>query len=210
MPKLIPAILTDNPVKLEQMMRVVEEMADEAHIDFMDGIFVETVSVHAQSLVACHPSIDVEAHLMVKHPETFVASFKETRVKRIIFHVEAVDNVDFMIRLFKDEGFLVGLALNPETALERIIEHLSELNLVHFLTVYPGRQGNPFQPQVLDKILSLRERWPSGIISVDGGIKKDNIVAVAESGADRLIVGSVLWESPDPKRTFGELKSKVA
>lgn len=209
MAKLIPAILTDNPVKLEQMMRVVEKLTDEAHIDFMDGMFVETISVHAQSLIAAKPQIDLEVHLMVRHPEAFVALFRETRVKRIIFHAEAVENIDFMIRLFKDEGFLAGLALNPESPVEKVLEHLPELDLVHFLTVDPGRQGNPFQPQVLEKILSLRERWPSGTISVDGGVKKDNIVAVCEAGVDRIVVGSALWESPDPANTFLELENKI-
>jgi len=207
--KLIPAILTDNPDKLEKMMRAVETMADEAHIDFMDGEFVETLSIPAQSLIACHPTIDLEAHLMVKRPDAFIVPFKETMVKRIIFHAEAVDNIDFMIRLFKDEGFRAGLAINPETPVEYVLEHLPEVDLVHFLTVHPGRQGNPFQPTVLDKMRSLRKTWSTGTISVDGGIKIDNIEEVVRAGADRVIVGSALWQSTNPKQTFLELKKKL-
>src|SRR3990172_12596850 len=122
MAKVIPAILTDDPRKLEQMMRAVEKMADEAHIDFLDGDFVETVSISPQALVATNPKIDLEAHLMVKRPDLFIVPFKETRVKRIIFHADAVDNSDFLIRLFKDEGFAVGIAINPETSLEAVLQ----------------------------------------------------------------------------------------
>lgn len=209
MPKVIPAILTDDPVDLEKKMRQVEKWTDEAHIDFMDGEFVETVSVPAQSLIACNPTIDLEAHLMVTRPDAFVVPFKETRVKRIIFHADAVDNRDFLIRLFKDEGFLVGLAINPETNIESVLGHLSEVDLVHFLTVHPGKQGNPFQPKVLDKLHQLRKKWPSGTMSVDGGVNTENIKEIVEAGADRIAVGSSIWQADDPHTAFLNLKERL-
>jgi ribulose-phosphate 3-epimerase len=209
MPKLIPAILTDDPNDLTRKIRVVEKMSDEAHIDFMDGEFVETVSIHPQTLLASDPKINLEAHLMVKRPDLFVLPFRETQVGRIIFHIEAVDNLDFLIGLFKDEGFQVGLAINPETPVEVILPHLSEIDLIHFLGVHPGRQGNAFMPSVLEKIRSLREIWSSGTISVDGGIKLDNIESVASTRVDRIVVGSALWQSANPEKAFRELKAKI-
>jgi ribulose-phosphate 3-epimerase len=209
MAKVIPAILTDDPVRFEQMLRMCENLSDEVHIDFMDGKFVETVSVHPQSLVASKPTSNCEVHLMVSRPDLFIVPFKQTRVARIIFHVEAVDNVDFMVRLFKDEGFAVGLALNPETPTEQILPHLPEVDMVHFLSVHPGRQGNPFQPLVLDKIMSLRQAWRSGTISVDGGVKTDNIAAAKETGVDRIVIGSTIWQSADPQKAYHQLKEKV-
>lgn len=212
MPKVIPAILTDDPRKLDEMMRAVEKMvqADEAHIDFMDGEFVDTLSITPQALIAAKPTIDLEAHLMVMRPDLFVVPFKETRVRRIIFHAEAVDNSDFLIRLFKDEGFSVGIAINPETSLEVILQHLAEVDLVHFLTVHPGRQGNPFQPKVLEKIRELRKSWSSGTIGVDGGIGKEHLQEVKEAGVDRIVVGSYLWRSFNPQKTYQDLVTLIA
>jgi len=209
MSKVIPAILTDDPVKLEKMVRTLEKMADEVHVDFMDGEFVETISIPPQALIACQPKIPVEAHLMVKRPDLFVAPFKETMVQRIIFHVDAVDNSDFLFRLFRDEGFGVGIALNPETSLDAFVQHLPEVDFIHFLTVHPGKQGNPFQEQVLKKIRSLRESWSLGTISVDGGVNKENIDAVVAAGADRVVVGSTLWQSANPGKLFEELKRQA-
>ncbi len=209
MAKIIPAILTDDPRKLEQLVRGAEKMGDEAHIDFLDGEFISAVSVAPQALTACNPNIDVEAHLMVKRPDLFVAPFKETRVKRVIFHAEAVDNCDFLIRLFKDQGFAVGIALNPETPLEAILAHLNEVDQVLFLTAKPGKQGNPFQEQVLEKIHVLRRSWTLGTISADGGVNKDNITQVLEAGAGRIVAGSSIWQSPDSQKAYLELKSKA-
>jgi ribulose-phosphate 3-epimerase len=209
MPKLIPAILTDDPLDLERKLRQVEEWTDEAHIDFMDGEFVETLSVPPESLTSLNPRIDLEAHLMVRHPEAFVHPFQGSRIKRLIFHAEAVDNRDFIIRLFAAEGFSVGLAINPETPLDVVAEHLAEIEVVHCLTVHPGRQGNPFQPGVLDKVRRLREQWSSGTIAVDGGINQETIRAVVNAGADRLVVGSSIWRTTDPRKTFFDIKRAV-
>lgn len=209
MPKIIPAILTDDPAILAKQIRLAEGMADEVQIDFMDGQFVETVSVSPETLAATHPKITVEAHLMVKRPDLFVVPFKRNTVKRVIFHAEAVDNIDFMIRLFKDEGFSVGLALNPETSIAVVRQHLPELELVQCMGVHPGRQGNPFVPAVLDKIRSLRKEWPTGTIAIDGGVETKKIKEIVAAGTDRLVAGHAIFGLSDPLAAYHDLKQTL-
>lgn len=206
MAKIIPTILTGDPEFLVGALREVEGFADEVQIDVMDGVFVPSRSVGAQVLSQVKTKVAHEAHLMVAHPERFIPSLRHGGFKRAIFHIEATTDPKKVAQLFRAQDLEVGVAINPETPTSRVVPLLREVSMVLFLTVDPGFYGSPFISEVLGKIRALRALSPWGTISADGGISEKNIRKVVEAGADRIYVGSHVFLTRDPKKSYERLQ----
>jgi ribulose-phosphate 3-epimerase len=146
-----------------------------------------------------------EAHLMVKHPETYLEDFKRAGTKRIIFHYEATSSPQKVIALIRNLGLETGLAVNPETPVSAITPLAGEVDSVLFLSVNPGFYGSKFIPEVLDKIAAFRKSLPDIEIGIDGGIKEDNITRIARSGVDIICVGSAIFRQPQPGESYRRL-----
>lgn len=207
--RVIPAILTDDPPVLAAMVRQAEAFTDYVQIDFMDGKFVPSHSVAGEDVVAAAPKLNWEAHLMVLHPEYYFALMRQAGAKKVIFHYEAVSNPAEIVARAKESGLAVGLAINPETELARILPLTDKLDSVLFLAVHPGFYGAPFIPGVLDKIRELRRVCPGLKTGIDGGVKETNIVDVARTGVDGICVGSAIFMQKDPGASYRRLQSLV-
>lgn len=195
---VIPAILTNSPSELEKKVRTLETFAKRIQVDFCDGEFVSSQTVPTDAVQAVKAAIPIEAHLMVARPMTWIEHVSRIPVDRIIIHVEAVEKPDDIIREIRLHGRDIGLALRPKTPIDRVEPYLEDIDLVQFMTIEPGAQGQPFQPQVLPAIRLLRERNAEIRIQVDGGISATTILQVAEAGADSVIVGSALFAAGLP------------
>jgi ribulose-phosphate 3-epimerase len=207
--KIIPALLTDEPKKLETYIRQSETFTDYVQIDIMDGMFVPSKSIKAEDLAKIKTKLFLEMHLMVKDPINYAEVFKNAGAKRIIFHYEATGDVDGTIRKIQDLGLSVGIAINPETKIEALEPFLNKIDSVLFLSVNPGFYGSPFVPEVLDKIRKFRKKYSQAIISIDGGIKADNIKKVADTGVNSICVGSAILKDPNPKEAFQRLLKSI-
>ncbi len=195
---IIPAILTDDPGAFRTMIETVAGFAPEAQLDFMDGIFVPSVSVPVSSV----RNIDVvDAHLMVLEPERYSEDLRG-KVRRVIVHVEALDDVSTTVRMFVESGLSIGLAINPDTPSDTVIPVLEHLDEVLFLSVYPGYYGRPLVPEALEKARSFKERYPLVTVGIDGGVKLENVREIAATGADRIYVGSAIFLASDPAEAF--------
>jgi ribulose-phosphate 3-epimerase len=205
----VPAILTDDPKELENMVHQTQSFAGYAQFDIMDGQFVPSRSITCEHIARIAMKLNWEAHLMVLNPETYVSDFQQAGAQKIVFHYEATPSPREVISLVRTYGLKVGLAVNPETAITAITSLTSEVDSVLFLSVNPGFYGSKFIPEVLKKIEAFRKSYPDLQIGIDGGIKESNIAEVARSGVDIICVGSAIFQQPEPGKSFRHLQALV-
>ena len=200
--RIVPAILTDKLEDFQNMVDITRGFTDYAQIDFMDGFFVPSKSISLEALIGVKILLDIEAHLMVKEPNSYLASLKSVGTKKVIFHFEADTDPENVIYNIKDLGMEAGLAINPKTTISEFQSLISHVDSFLFLSVDPGFYGSPFIPGVLDEIRRFRAQFPSAFIGIDGGISLDNIKKVKAAGVDYACVGSRIFLQPDPKESY--------
>jgi ribulose-phosphate 3-epimerase len=207
--KIVPAILCDQFSLLKEMVRVSSQFCDFLHIDITDGRFVPSKSITAEDLAKAEPSVGMEAHIMVKEPEDHIDSFKSAGVERIVFHFEATDSPEYVIDEIRERDLAVGLAINPDTELDRVESLLDRIDMLLLLSVYPGFYGARFVPSVLDKAYEAKRRRHDLFLGMDGGIKVDNIRRIKDAQVDLVAVGSAILKAEDPKEAFYNLRRAV-
>ena len=201
-PIIAPSILSANFAKLgEEVDAVLAAGADWVHFDVMDNHYVPNLTIGplvCEALRKHGVTAPIDVHLMVKPVDRIIPDFAKAGASLISFHPEASEHVDRTIGLIHDSGCQAGLVLNPATPLNVLDHVLDKLDLVLIMSVNPGFGGQSFIPQALDKIRLVRERIRETgrliRLEVDGGIKIDNIGAVAEAGFfGRLWDGFLMW-----------------
>ena len=209
--KIVPAILVNNYDDLAIQIKKVEQFFDYAQVDIMDGIFVDNKSFNHNDdrdmadffNNELKTKLQFELHLMVKNPLNEIERWKNVKnVTRIIFHIESENDPLQVISKIKGNCWQAGIALNPETKIDPVIPYLEQINILQFMTVTPGRQGNPFIPQVKEKIANLKIK-PQ--ISIDGGVTLDNIKEIKSWGIDIANIGHALVMQKDIKETYNKL-----
>jgi ribulose-phosphate 3-epimerase len=155
---------------------------------------------------------------MVKPVDRIVPDFARAGAGIISFHPEASDHVDRTIALIRDHGCKAGLVFNPATPLDYLDYTLDKVDLVLLMSVNPGFGGQKFIPSVLDKIAEVRRRVDAARqasgrevwVEVDGGVKVDNIAAIAAAGADTFVAGSAIFGSGDYAKTIADMRAALA
>ncbi|MBI2037420.1 MAG: hypothetical protein HYT15_00600 [Candidatus Magasanikbacteria bacterium] len=199
LPLITPAILTNNLETFKERLQKVGKHFSSVQIDVMDGVFVDNKSFsQREELNDINSEAYFELHLMVKNPIAELATWKDVaNVTSAIFHVESDDNPAQCIQIIRQYGWKVGIALNPETSIEKIKPYLLFVDEVVFMTVQPGHQGAEFVPEVLEKIKEFKKIEPGITCAVDGAINETTIKSVVEAGAEKLYIGSVLVMADD-------------
>jgi ribulose-phosphate 3-epimerase len=214
--KIAPSILSaDFSCLSEEVKRVEMGGADLLHIDVMDGHFVPNISLGFPviSSIKGKTNLPFDVHLMIENPEKFIDDFIEAGADIITVHVEAVVHLHRLINYIKNRGVKPGVALNPSTPLESIRYILDDISMVLIMSVNPGFGGQKFIPQMIEKIVKLKEilnsKNPEVLIEVDGGINENNAHDIISAGADILVAGSAIFNSPNPEKTIKKLKMKA-
>ena len=204
MVKIIPSILSADFTRLGEQVQAVEQAgADRIQVDVMDGRFVPHITFWPKVIECLRPltKLAIEAHLMVDHPEDFIAAFAEAGADMIIVHQESTPHLHRAIQQIRAAGKAPGVAINPATPHASISEILSDVDLVLVMTVNPGFGGQDFIPETLPKIRKikgmLRERNLARPIEVDGGIHEGTVRQVVEAGATYLVAGSSIYGAKD-------------
>jgi len=214
---IIPAILTKDIADLRHKFEQLQGLTDWVQIDIMDKTLVNNTSITLEDLsgVEIAKEFSLEAHLMVKNPIQYFEVCKRANIKRVVFHIEAQDTKNILSKA-ESFGFERGLALNPETSVEKIIPYINQIDVVVLMSVNPGLQGQAFIEETLEKIKALKnllaKHLPAGRqvkIEVDGGVNIDNIKSVADTGADYAVVGSGLFTSENIKERLAQLQLYV-
>ena len=210
MKKIIPAILTDDPADLKEKLQALRGVTDWIQIDIMDGEFVEWRSVSLEEVAEAKPAFDLDIHLMVNDPQHYFLACQKLGAKRVIFQLEGSRHPGPALKALYHLGIERGVALRPDTSLDKLKPHLDHLDVVLLLSVQPGRQGQQFIPATLDKIEKLKGIKPEVKVEVDGGVNAENIVDIAQAGADYIVVGSSIIKTADPTKSFKELQKLIS
>jgi ribulose-phosphate 3-epimerase len=200
--KIVPAILTESSDECVYLMRLAQSFTDYIQIDIMDGLFVPTRSFSPEALNGISTSLSLELHLMVKDPLSTVRCLKSKNIRKIIFHAETLNSYEPIIDEIRSMGISPGVAVKPETELNRFIGSVALLDTILFLTVDPGNYGSPFRPEVLKIVTRARNLFPAGEIGVDGAVSLDNLKSFVDIGVDYACVGSRIFRSESPKASY--------
>lgn len=207
MTQIIPAILTESFEELRRQIRKIDGLFPFVQLDIMDGKFVHKISFQdVEKIPDIGTDLKYELHLMVNDPIKEMQKWEKVKnVFRVIAHIESPGDIEKAWIEAKKQNWEFGIALNPNTPLEKLKPHLDCIDLVLFLTVYPGRQGAPFQAGVLTKISEYLKLGAKPKCAVDGGINKETIVNFKSLPVDTLCVGSALMLAPDLEKSYLEL-----
>ncbi len=208
MSQIVPAVLAYQNKEFNSYIEKLTEFGSEwVHIDFIDGIFLPVkktiMPCDIDSFVFSRLDAKLEAHLMVENPEEYFMSLFQLGFKRVVVHWELTFSEDF-VYMAEQYGFDIGVAINPDVSLEDI-QNIKNYSYLLFMSVYPGRQGGEFQPDVLDKIRRYKEANPDKEVNIDGGVNISNIDEVINTGVDKIVVGSGIWKSDNPQKSYLDL-----
>ena len=216
-PIIAPSILSADFAKLgAEVDAVLAAGADWVHFDVMDNHYVPNLTIGplvCEALRRHGVTAPIDVHLMVEPVDRIVPDFAKAGASLISFHPEASRHVHRTVQLIKAQGCQAGLVLNPGTPLEVLDYVLDKLDLVLIMSVNPGFGGQSFIPQALDKIRLVRERIREAgkliRLEVDGGVKIDNIGAIAQAGADAFVAGSAIFGAGDYAEAIRRMRAEI-
>lgn len=203
-PLIAASILTADFGRLDRVVRKLERAGvDRLHLDVMDGHFVPNITFGSDIVAAFRrlTSLPLDVHLMIDHPARYVPRFLEARPETITFHVEVPADDEVKVEALQsirrgDCG--AGLAVSPQTPLERLRPFLSLLDVVMVMTVEPGFGGQRFMAEAAPKMAEardwLRHSGSGGLVHVDGGVNRETAGLAGAWGAEVCVVGSALFQ----------------
>ncbi len=210
---IVPSILAADFARLsDEIQRVERGGASMIHIDIMDGHFVPNLTMGPPLVRSIRKVTQArfDVHFMIEDPDRYVAEFVEAGADQISVHQEACVHLNRVLHLIKSHGAGAGVVLNPATPIGTLEDVLDIVDHVLIMSVNPGFGGQEFIPGALNKIRRLRrwreERRLDFAIEIDGGVSRDNVAEIVQSGCDWLVAGSSVFGSADPAATVKEMQ----
>ena len=185
--------------------------ASMVHLDVMDGHFVGDISVGQPVIRSLRKATDLilDLHLLIERPERFIADFAEAGADRVSVHPEATTQLHQVLEQMRKSGVKAGVALNPATPVESLLDVMEDLDFLSVLSSDPGLGQRTFIPRSVDKVraaASLRQqRRLDFAIQVEGGLDLQRMEQLTRAGADILVADSVIFSYDDPMARLSEL-----
>src|ERR1700722_13094808 len=214
--KIAPSILSADFANLGAEIRRVEEAgADLIHFDVMDGHFVPNLSIGIPVLESVRKitRLPLDAHLMIDNPERYLEAFVKAGADLISVHVEVCPDLLAIARQMHALGIRTSVAVNPETAPDRVIAAAEHFDMILVMSVHPGFGGQSFIPETLNKLRAIHEELDRrGLkidVQIDGGIKVNNIATAAAAGANVFVSGTGIFGKPDYAAIIAEMRDHI-
>jgi ribulose-phosphate 3-epimerase len=215
---IAPSILSADFARLgTEVDAVLDAGADWVHFDVMDNHYVPNLTIGplvCEALRKHGVEAPIDVHLMVRPVDRIVPDFARAGATYISFHPEASEHVDRTIQVIRDNGCRPGLVFNPATPLDWLDYTLDSIDLVLLMSVNPGFGGQSFIPSALAKLTEARRRIDASgrpvRLEIDGGVKVDNIGAIARAGADTFVAGSAIFGSSDYAATVAAMRREIS
>jgi ribulose-phosphate 3-epimerase len=216
-PWIAPSILSADFARLgEEVDAVIKAGADIIHFDVMDNHYVPNLTIGPMVCEALRKhgvQAPIDVHLMVAPVDRIVPDFAAAGATFISFHPEATEHIDRTIELIREHDCKPGLVFNPATPLDYLDYTLEKLDMVLLMSVNPGFGGQKFIPTALRKLQEARRRIDASgravRLEIDGGVKVDNIKAIAQAGADTFVAGSAIFGSKSYVETIREMREHI-
>ena len=199
---VLPAIIAQSQQELDQLLERIP-FAENIMLDLMDGKFVGASSLDFP--MKLHKGPGYQLHIMAVNPFERIKNLPP-EIDTVILHVETIKDIGRAIEKIKDLNFGVFIALNPETPVTTLDQHLDYLDGVLIMSVNPGQYGAKFLPEQIEKVRWLREKTRKLNIEVDGGMNDRTIRLAVAAGANMIASGSFIMKSKDPESSFNTLK----
>lgn len=212
--KIAPSVLSADFACIKDQVQAVERAgASYVHLDVMDGRFVPNITWGPKVIgdLRKHTKLQFDCHLMIVEPERYVEDFRKAGADIITFHLEATPHAQRLLTHIRSLGAKAGISICPQTPVAMLEEVMDVVDLILIMSVNPGFGGQKFIPHSLEKIRQARELvMRTGAqceIEVDGGITLHNARSVIEAGADVLVMGSAIFDTPDCGATTREVRA---
>jgi ribulose-phosphate 3-epimerase len=209
---VVPSLLAADFARLGEALHTIKAAgAPMFHVEVMDGHFVEDISVGQPVVHALRKATNLilDLHLLIERPERYVAEFLEEGADRISVHLEATTSLHQVLEKIRERGVKAGIALNPATPVETVVDLVGEFDYLSILSSDPGLNERTFIPRSVEKVraaAALRDaRRVDFAIQVEGGIGFENLEQLTRAGADILVAGFAIFNSEDPKARLGEM-----
>lgn len=195
---IVPAILTDNPSLVKQMINDCEEVVERVQVDIIDSVFADNKTVDPSAASYVETNLMLDFHLMVKEPLSWVQKCVLAGADRVIGHIEMMSDQMEFLHTLHEASVRAGLGVDLETPLSAIKEEaFLECDVILVMSVKAGFGGQEFDKKVIEKIKELdqmRKEMGCGYrIIVDGGVNEENIQLLLEAKADEICMGRRLW-----------------
>lgn len=194
--KLSASIICGDLLRIGEEVKLLEKGGiDSIHFDVMDGNFVPRFGFPPEIVksIKSISKLPVSVHMMVSNPIFYAKIFSEAGADSLVVHIESVKNISDLVKALKELNVKVGLALKPETPLNKLDDVLSKVDIVLLMAIKPGILGQKFNEQTYNKVLLLKqkmEKYPDIEIEVDGGMNVETGSKLVKLGVNILDCGA--------------------